>query len=217
MSTKLNSLALRRARFERLAVLWQESMPDARCELYFQTPYQLLVSVILSAQATDISVNKAMESVYRSGLTPEEVLKLGEEGLLKIIKSIGLAPTKAKNILKTTAKILGDFSGAVPNNLEDLCSLPGVGRKTANVILGEVYGCPVLAVDTHVLRVSRRLGLHRFDSPDKVEVELMKVIDKRYLPKAHHWLILHGRYTCKARAPECSRCTVAEHCPSRIL
>lgn len=192
-------------------------MPDAQCELYFETPYQLLVSVMLSAQATDVSVNKAMAEIYKKGFAPADVLSLEYNGLLSLIKSIGLAPTKAKNIIKATEMIQKEFQGKVPDSLEDLCRLPGVGRKTANVILGEIFGHPTLAVDTHVLRVSARLGLHEESNPEKAERALLKVIDRKYLPKAHHWLILHGRYTCKARSPDCASCKVAKYCPSYLL
>ena len=191
-----------------------KAMPDAQCELYHETPYQLLVSVVLSAQATDKSVNKSMEPLHKKGLTPHMVLRWGEQKFLEKIRHIGLAPTKARNVLKLSKIIVNEHNGEVPHSREDLESLPGVGRKTANVILAEVFGEPTLAVDTHVFRVSRRLGLHDANTADKCEQQILKVIPKRFLPKAHHLLILHGRYTCKARQPQCEDCHLLNICPS---
>lgn len=189
-------------------------MPDAKCELYFETPYQLLISVVLSAQATDRSVNRAMTPLYQGGLCPASVLKLGEPGVLKHIKSIGLAPTKARNIIALTKVLVNQHHSQVPSSRENLEALPGVGRKTANVILGEIFGLPTLAVDTHVFRVAGRLGLHAEKTPEKAEQKLLAIIPPQFLPKAHHWLILHGRYHCTARKPKCETCLVADLCPS---
>lgn len=195
---------------------WQKANPNPRCELVYQTPYQLLVSVVLSAQATDKGVNKAMAPLYEAGdFTPETVAKWGQPKLLGHIKSIGLAPTKSKNVIALTKILLDQHGGEVPKTREELEALPGVGRKTANVILGEIYRQPTIAVDTHVLRVSRRLGLHDETNPTKVEKTLQELIPDRYLPDAHHWFILHGRYTCKAAKPACANCTIADLCPSR--
>lgn len=194
---------------------WEEENPDPRCELFYKTPYQLLVSVVLSAQTTDKMVNRVMEPLYKKTFTPKSVLKLGVDGIYERIKSIGLAPTKSKNVFKLTEIILKDFAGEIPRTRKDLESLPGVGRKTANVILGEIYKEPTLAVDTHVLRVSRRLGLHNETDPKKAEMELLKVVDPSLLPKGHHWFILHGRYTCKARKPECESCVLEDICPKK--
>lgn len=196
---------------------WEKLNPDPRCELFYLSPYQLLVSVVLSAQTTDKMVNKAMESVYKKGFNPKIALKLGAEGIYKIIKSIGLAPTKSKNVYKLSQIILDLFDGEIPRTREDLESLPGVGRKTANVILGEIYGEPTLAVDTHVFRVSKRLGLHKEKDPKKAELKLLDLIEPKLLPKAHHWFILHGRYTCKARKPSCDTCVLNDLCEKKEI
>jgi len=190
--------------------------PHPRCELYYRTPYQLLVSVVLSAQATDKSVNKAMQPLYDSGFSPDTVLALGQEGFLEKIRTIGLAPTKSKNILRLTRILRETYGDTVPQNRDALESLPGVGRKTANVVLGELWGEPTLAVDTHVLRVSARLGFHRENAAakaDKVEKALLKIVPRAFLPRAHHWLVLHGRYQCTARNPKCASCLIEDLCP----
>jgi endonuclease-3 len=188
--------------------------PRPHCELYYRTPYQLLVSVVLSAQTTDKSVNKCMQPLYDAGFTPETVLKMGAEELLGKIRTIGLAPTKARNVARLTRILVDNHGGQVPRSRDQLEALPGVGRKTANVVLAEVWRDPVLAVDTHVFRVTNRLGLQRETSPEKAELELMKVIPQEWLPDAHHWFILHGRYTCKALRPECATCILRDLCPS---
>ena len=208
------SLASRRTLAEKQLARLAEANPNPRCELYYLTPFQLLVSVVLSAQTTDKSVNKCMQPLYDAGFTPDTVLSMGTDGLLAKIRTIGLAPTKAKNVFKLSEIVRDKFNGNVPRTRDDLESLPGVGRKTANVILGEIYREPVLAVDTHVFRVSARLGLQREASPEKAELELLRVIPPRLLPDAHHWFILHGRYTCKAQAPACDRCILRDLCPS---
>ncbi|MEY4630895.1 MAG: hypothetical protein RIQ81_1015 [Pseudomonadota bacterium] len=208
------SLAARRDLVTRQLETLAANNPKPHCELFYQSPYQLLVSVVLSAQTTDKSVNKCMQPLYENGFTPQTVLDIGPDGLLAKIRTIGLAPTKAKNVAKLTRILVDDFSGQVPRTREALESLPGVGRKTANVILGEIWREPVLAVDTHVFRVTARLGLQREPTPEKAEVELMKVIPAEWLPDAHHWFILHGRYTCKAMSPNCGNCVLQELCPS---
>ena len=189
--------------------------PNPRCELYYETPYQLLISVVLSAQATDKSVNAAMTDLYKNGLTVDSILQMGEAGFLNKIRRIGLAPTKAKNVLKLTRILKDQFESEIPRTREDLESLPGVGRKTANVILGEIYREPTIAVDTHVFRVTARLGLHKESSPEKAEGKLLSIIDPRWLPMAHHWFILHGRYTCLARSPKCEVCCLFDLCTSK--
>jgi len=189
-------------------------MPDARCELFYSTPYQLLCSVVLSAQATDKQVNKVMTPLYERGFFPQQVFQEGEKNLLEKIKSIGLAPTKAKNIIKLTQSILENHHGEVPKTRKDLEELAGVGRKTANVILGELFGEPTFAVDTHAFRVGRRLGLHSEKNPEKAELSMLQLIDAKFLPRAHHWFILHGRYICKAQNPSCSTCILQDICPS---
>lgn len=188
--------------------------PNPKCELYYETPFQLLVSVVLSAQTTDKMVNRCMEPLYKNGFTPEDVIEMGQEGLLEKIRTIGLAPTKSKNVYKLSQIIAKDYPYRLPDNHKDLQALPGVGRKTANVVLGEIFNEPTIAVDTHVYRVGKRLGLHREATPEKAELVLLKEIDKKYLPKGHHWFILHGRYTCKAQNPECGKCILSDICPS---
>lgn len=189
-------------------------MPDPRCELFYQTPYQLLVSVVLSAQTTDKAVNRCMKQLYERGLAAEDVRSMGEEGFLPCIRSLGLAPTKARHVVALSRILLEKYGGDVPRHRHELMELPGVGRKTANVILAELYGEPTMAVDTHVLRVGRRLGLHQEVRPQRAERQLLDVIPQRYLPRAHHWLILHGRRQCRARSPRCSDCFLADLCPS---
>lgn len=206
-----------KANRERVAQIYERlnaKMPDAHCELTYNTPFQLLVSVVLSAQATDKMVNKVMEPLYAEGFTPETVVGWGEAGLLARIRQIGLAPTKAKNVHKLSHIVIDSHGGEIPDSREELEALPGVGRKTANVILGEIFGQPTLAVDTHVYRVGYRLALHREDNPPKAELALLKVIDEAFLPKLHHLFIFQGRYTCKAQKPLCGECTVADLCPS---
>ena len=189
--------------------------PDPKCELYYKTEFQLLVSVVLSAQATDKSVNKVMQPIYESGFDAHTVIQLGQEGFLSKIRSIGLAPTKAKNVFGLSQLILQNHEGEVPKSREELEALPGVGRKTASVVLGEIFKWPTLAVDTHVYRVTMRLGLHRQKDPNKCEQDLLALVPKSYLPAAHHWFILLGRYTCKAARPNCPECPVKDICPSQ--
>ena len=209
----IESESSRRERVLAICELFEDADPDPRCELFYMTPFQLLVSVVLSAQATDKSVNKAMEPLYRNGFSPQTVLDLGETGLLEKIRTIGLAPTKSKNVFRLTNILLQKFAGTVPKSRQDLEALPGVGRKTANVVLGELWREPTLAVDTHVYRVSTRLGLQQEKTADKCEGALTKLIPPGYLPRAHHWLVLHGRYVCTARAPRCSDCLLRKLCP----
>jgi endonuclease-3 len=191
--------------------------PNPRCELYYKTPFQLLVSVVLSAQATDKSVNAAMRPLYDDDLTPADILALGEVQFLEKIRRIGLAPTKAKNVLKLAKIIHEKYGDTIPTTRSELESLPGVGRKTASVILGEIFREPTIAVDTHVFRVTSRLGLHKESTPEKAEQKLLAIIDKKWLPMAHHWFILHGRYTCLARAPKCAECVLHDDCPASTL
>ncbi len=195
-----------------LVARWQRELPEPRCELYYQSGFQLLVSVVLSAQTTDVMVNRCMRPLYEAGFNLQTVVAWGVDQLLSHIRPIGLAPTKAKNVVALSLRLIRDFGGEVPASREALESLPGVGRKTANVILGELFGEPTLAVDTHVFRVTGRLALQREKSPEKAELALLKVIDKAYLPKLHHWFIHHGRYTCKAAKPLCTSCVVADLC-----
>lgn len=190
--------------------------PDPKCELFFKTQFQLLVSVVLSAQTTDKMVNRCMKPIYQEGFTPETVVSWGQEVLLSKIRSIGLAPTKSKNVVRLSEILLSQHKGRVPRTREELEALPGVGRKTASVILGELFRHPTLAVDTHVFRVTRRLEFQNEKSPEKAEKALLDVIPVKFLPNAHHWFILLGRYTCKAQKPQCGECAVAAFCPSFI-
>jgi len=189
--------------------------PSPQCELYYETPYQLLLSVVLSAQATDKSVNGTMTELYKKGLSVDDVIAMGEKGFLEKIRRIGLAPTKAKNSIKLSHIIKDKFNGVIPSTREGLESLPGVGRKTANVVLGEIFKQPTIAVDTHVFRVTKRLGLHSCPTPEKAELKLLEVINPKWLPMAHHWFILHGRYTCIARSPKCEACVLNDLCNSK--
>jgi endonuclease-3 len=200
------------ARVDEILARLRLSNPDPRCELYYETPFQLLVSVVLSAQATDKSVNEAMRPLYEKDLTPSDILSMGELGFLEKIRRIGLAPTKSKNVLKLSKIIHEQYADEIPRTREELEALPGVGRKTANVILGEIFREPTIAVDTHVFRVTARLGLHKESTPEKAEHKLLSMIDKKWLPMAHHWFILHGRYTCLARNPKCTSCVLADLC-----
>ena len=191
--------------------------PAPKTELEYTNPYTLLVAVALSAQATDKSVNKATEKLFAVADTPAKMLALGEEGLIPYIASIGLFRTKAKNVIKLSRIVEEEYGGQVPLNRAALQALPGVGRKTASVVLNELRIEPAIAVDTHVFRVSHRLKLSAGKTPDEVEADLMAITPEPYLTRAHHWLILHGRYTCVARRPKCEACPVRDLCPSRDL
>ena len=189
-----------------------ESNPAPETELEYVNPYTLLVAVALSAQATDVGVNKATRSLFAKVKTPEAMLELGEEGLKQHIKTIGLYNTKAKNVIAAARILVDEFGGEVPRERDQLEKLPGVGRKTANVVLNVAFGEPTIAVDTHIFRVSNRTGLAKGKTPLAVELKLEKVTPKPFVTHAHHWLILHGRYICKARTPECWRCPVIDLC-----
>lgn len=201
---------------EKAIKIFKAENPTPRCELYHNSPLQLLVSVVLSAQTTDKRVNLCMKPLYQKGFDLKDIILLGQEGILEKIKSIGLANTKSKNIFNLAKKLQDMHGGKVPDNRKDLENLPGVGRKTANVVLGELFRHPTLAVDTHVFRVGYRLALHNEKTPEKAELKLLKIIPKKHLPKAHHWFVLHGRYVCKAIKPECSNCKLQDICPSVI-
>jgi endonuclease-3 len=205
------------ARIAEIFRRFEEQESDPRTELDYDSPYTLLVSVALSAQATDVSVNKATAKLYKIADTPQKMLALGEEGLKPFISSIGLYNTKAKNVIALSRILVEQYGGEVPLNREALMALPGVGRKTASVVLNELRVEPAIAVDTHVFRVAHRLGLSTGKTPDQVEADLMRIVPERYLTRAHHWLILHGRYTCVARRPKCEECVVTDLCPSRHL
>ncbi len=181
-------------------------------ELYYNSPYTLLIAVMLSAQATDQSVNKATSKLFKTISSPEQMIELGENKLKTFIKTIGLFNNKAKNIILTSKILIEDFNSEVPKTRERLESLPGVGRKTANVVLNEAFGLPTIAVDTHIFRLSNRIGLSKGKNPLEVELDLEKKIPKKWKKNAHHWLILHGRYICKARKPICSDCMIRNEC-----
>jgi endonuclease-3 len=203
--------AKRREMFARL----RAANPTPRTELIYQSPFELLVAVILSAQATDKSVNKATAALFRAANTPAAILALGIEGLSPYIKSIGLYNGKAKNIIATCQLLLEQHAGAVPASREALERLPGVGRKTANVILNTAFGEATIAVDTHIFRVANRTGLARGKTVKAVEEKLLRFVPPEFLQDAHHWLILHGRYTCKARNPACPACIIEDLCEYR--
>lgn len=194
--------------FTRLAAL----DPAPKTELEYATPYQLLVAVVLSAQATDKGVNRATRPLFTTCPTPQAMAKLGVEGIARHIQTIGLYPTKAKNVAALTQLLLERHGGEVPHDRAALEALPGVGRKTANVVLNIVFGEPTIAVDTHIFRVGNRTGLAPGKTPEAVEQKLMKAVPREFRLHAHHWLILHGRYTCKARTPDCPNCIVRDLC-----
>jgi len=203
--------AKRRAIFERLAA----ANPHPTTELEQSSPFELLVAVVLSAQATDKSVNKATAVLYPVANTPAAIVKLGVDGLIPYVQSIGLYRTKAKNVVALSQILLSDHGGDVPADREALERLPGVGRKTANVVLNTAFGQPTIAVDTHIFRVANRTGLAPGSDVDEVEKKLLKFVPPEYRQDAHHWLILHGRYVCTARAPKCRECLIRDLCEYR--
>jgi endonuclease-3 len=206
-----------KARIEEIFERFAAAEDEPRTELRYQDPFTLVVAVALSAQATDKSVNKATERLFQDADTPAKMAALGVEGLEPYIKTIGLYRTKAKNVVALSNILVNQYGGQVPLQREALQALPGVGRKTASVVLNELGVEPAIAVDTHVFRVAHRLKLAMGSTPEKVEQQLMQVIPQPYLTRAHHWLILHGRYVCVARKPKCIQCLVADLCPSRSL
>ena len=197
--------------FRRLA----ETNPAPETELQFSNSYQLLVAVVLSAQATDAGVNRATRALFQKVTTPSQMVALGEAGLKEHIKTIGLFNTKAKNVIALSEKLVAEHGGAVPQTREALMALPGVGRKTANVVLNCAFGAETFAVDTHIFRLGNRTGLAPGKTPEAIEARLEKIVPQPFRRHAHHWLILHGRYVCKARKPECWRCDVADLCGYR--
>jgi endonuclease III len=190
----------------------KKAIPEPETELKYDSVYQLLVAVVLSAQATDIGVNRATEPLFKIVKTPQQMLKLGERKLISYIKSIGLFRTKAKNVMALSKLLVDNHGGEVPHAHEKLQALPGVGRKTANVVMNVAFGEATIAVDTHIFRVGNRTGLAPGKNPLEVELKLLKRVPEEYRLHAHHWLILHGRYTCKARTPDCPRCVVNDLC-----
>lgn len=191
----------------------QKLNPEPKSDLEYTNTYTLLVAVVLSAQATDAGVNRATRALFKTVDTPAKMLALGEEGLKEHIKTIGLFNAKAKNVIALSQMLVDQYKGEVPHDRAALQALPGVGRKTANVVLNVAFGEETMAVDTHVFRVSNRTGLAPGKTPEEVEQKLLKVIPKPFMRHAHHWLILHGRYVCKARKPDCSTCAVLDLCP----
>jgi endonuclease-3 len=192
-------------RFEKL-------QPHPTTELHYKNNFELLIAVVLSAQATDTMVNKITDKLFKIANTPEQIVKLGEKKLQEQIKSIGLFRVKATNIIKISKILIEQFSSQIPTTRKDLENLPGVGRKTANVILHTLFQQPVIAVDRHIFRVSNRIGLVKASTPLATELQLLKIIPKKFVINAHHWLILHGRYTCIARKPKCSDCVLKDLC-----
>jgi endonuclease III len=186
--------------------------PTPTTELIYTNDFTLTIAVILSAQATDISVNLATKPLFEHYYTPAKMLELGEEGLKQYIKSIGLYNHKAKNIIALCRILMDHYQGVIPNTFEALIQLPGIGRKTANVLLNCLFKQSTIAVDTHVFRVSKRIGLAQGNTPKKVEAELLQILDEKWIKNAHHWLLLHGRYICQARKPKCSICPIKQFC-----
>ena len=196
---------------------WQAANPAPASELDYINPFTLLVAVVLSAQATDKGVNKATGPLFKVADTPEKMLALGEEGLISYIKTIGLYKNKAKHVLGLSQKLIDDFGGKVPGTREELMTLPGVGRKTANVVLNVIFHQPTMPVDTHLLRVAPKIGLAEGNTPETVEKSLLERIPKEFLHDAHHWILLHGRYVCTARAPKCDECIINDICKHNEL
>ncbi len=205
-------MPMKKPQIEEFFARLSKALPEPRTELQFINPYTLLVAVVLSAQATDKGVNKATGPLFKVADTPQKMLKLGEAKLTDYIKTIGLFRTKAKNVIKLSEMLVELHGGIVPQTREELEALPGVGRKTANVVLNVAFGEPTIAVDTHIFRVGNRTGLATGKTPLEVEEKLMKVVPEKYRMHAHHWLILHGRYTCIARKPLCGSCIVNDLC-----
>lgn len=191
---------------------WQKQNPNPKSELKYENPYTLLVAVVLSAQATDKSVNIATEELFKIVKTPQQMINLGYEKLISYIKSIGLYRNKAKNIIKLSEILIEKFNSQVPNNRDELMSLPGVGIKTANVVLNVIFHQPTMPVDTHLLRISPKIGLAEGKTPLEVEESLLQRVPKKYLQNAHHWILLHGRYICTAKNPKCEQCLIADLC-----
>lgn len=208
----LKNIEMKHTDIDQIFSLWSEQNPSPETELEYRNHYTLLVAVVLSAQATDVGVNKATKQLFELVDTPEKMLSLGEEGLKRHIKTIGLYNSKAKNVIALSEQLIQKHDSQVPCDKDALVALPGVGIKTANVILNCAFHLPTIAVDTHVFRVSNRIGFVKTRSPEKTEAPLLKVIPKKWQLHAHHWLILHGRYVCKARTPLCGKCPVFDYC-----
>ena len=195
--------------------VFEKLNPNPKCELNYHNAYTLLVAVVLSEQTTDKGVNKATEDLFKIADTPQKMLELGEENLKKYIRTIGLFNNKAKNIIALSQELVARYGGEVPHSREKLVELPGVGRKTANVVLNVWFDEPALAVDTHVMRLAHRLELSDGKTPEAVEQDLVKVLPEEYIKKANHWLVLFGRYVCKAQRPDCGNCTIYDLCHAK--
>ena len=212
---KLPRSRYNRAEISEIFSRFYQQNPEPKGELEHSNPFTLVVAVALSAQATDVGVNKATRALFAAADTPEKMLELGEGRVRDYIKTIGLYRNKAKNVIALSKMLIEDFNSTVPRTRDELVKLPGVGRKTANVVLSMAFGEATMAVDTHILRIGTRMGLAPAKTPDDVETILMRIIPEEYLFHAHHWLILHGRYTCVARAPKCEICIIADLCKSK--
>lgn len=195
--------------------VFERENPNPECELNYSNAFTLLVAVVLSAQTTDKGVNRATTELFKIADTPQKMVDLGEEKLISYIRTIGLFNNKAKNIIALSQALIDKFGGNVPDNREDLETLPGVGRKTANVVLNVWYKKPTLAVDTHVMRISHRLNFSQGKTPLDIELDLLRVLPEKYVINANHWLVLFGRYICKAQRPECAKCPIAHYCNSK--
>ncbi|MBR4373179.1 MAG: endonuclease III [Treponema sp.] len=207
---------LNKEEIEEVMSRFEKNNPNPKCELDWKNPYTLLVSVVLSAQSTDKSVNENTKKLYEVADTPEKMIALGKEKLVEFIRPIGLSANKSKNIIALSEKLISDFGGEVPHDREKLMSLPGVGRKTANVVLNVVWNEPTMPVDTHLLRICPKIGLAEGDTPEKVEQSLVERIPEKFMTHAHHWLILHGRYVCTARKPKCDECLISDICRKNV-
>jgi endonuclease-3 len=215
MVASVNAKSTRKMRLDRMAICFERlaaNQPEPKTELYFSGPYTLLVAVVLSAQATDVGVNRATRGLFAAASTPAQMVALGVDGIRHHIRTIGLFNTKAKNVHRLSELLITDHDGTVPEDRTALETLPGVGRKTANVVLNEAFGHPTIAVDTHIFRVGNRTGMAPGKTPDHVERELLRRVPDKWKRGAHHWLILHGRYVCKARKPDCRACGISEFC-----
>lgn len=206
------SKKMNKKKIEAIFSIWQKANPHPKTELIFSNNYTLLVAVVLSAQSTDIGVNKATKALFEVADTPQKMLKLGENKLKKYINAIGLYNGKARNVIALSQILVEKFDGEIPQDLEKLQSLPGVGRKTANVVMNCAFGAPTIGVDTHVFRVANRIGFVDENDVLKTELALLKAIPKKWQQHAHHWMILHGRYVCVARKPKCQECAIREFC-----
>ena len=203
---------LKQGEIEAIFAQLSSDRPNPKTELNYTNPFTLLAAVALSAQSTDVGVNKATKRLFEIADTPQKMFDLGETGVGEFVKTIGLWRNKAKNLILMSRQILDNFGGKVPQTREELVTLAGVGRKTANVVLNEAFGQPTMAVDTHIFRVANRTGLATGKTPEEIELGLMNVIPEKYIMGAHHWLILHGRYVCVARKPKCNLCSIVQFC-----